>query len=130
MNDLANIELTEEIVLKLYREKGCYHGFAWIDSKLMDDDTLIIKPSEISLFFLVYKQLISNKLFGTPVSVSKSKQGLGYTVYIEKTVLLTDIYVKDGKYSYWCPCIKICNTFTQKSRNRKPIREWTIRQTS
>jgi hypothetical protein len=40
---------------------------------------------------VIYKHLFSGNIFGTPIRVTKSPQGIGYATLVDNTANLTDL---------------------------------------
>jgi hypothetical protein len=92
MKELKNPEITQDTVLKLYKEKGCYNGFAWIGSKeIVGTNEIINTELKNSYYLLIFKHLFTDQIFGTPVRVTTAPGGIGYSPLIEKTTRLTDL---------------------------------------
>lgn len=94
IENIKNPEINQNTVLKIFKEKGCYNGFAWLGIKEIVgvDETQELYPHvSVNYYLVIYKHLFTEQIFGTPVRVSKSPTGIGYSTLIEKTTNLTDL---------------------------------------
>jgi hypothetical protein len=97
IENLKNPEINQETVLKLFREKGYYNGFAWLGVKEINgvvDSTpqgAILTETVVTYYMVIYKHLFSGNIFGTPIRVTKSPQGIGYATLVDNTANLTDL---------------------------------------
>lgn len=91
IKNLKNPQITADIVLKIYKEKGSYSGFVWVGTIDLSPNEGVQTQQFVKTYLLIMKHLITGQVFGTPIMVSTDVGGVGYAPVVEKTTRLTDL---------------------------------------
>jgi len=90
--EILKPEINPDVIIKLYKTKGYYNGFAWINC-ITNPNTTIENPEETTTepVLLIYMHLITGIVYSTVVNITKNKAGISYSTDINTTCILDNI---------------------------------------